>query len=197
MLVAGGVGLTLVLVLSPRPMPAPELVDLRTLDARLSKIERQARLLSGSAVEVERRYGADVEPIELALLSTGRVRDPLSARVAAWALVREAESRHLSPALLAAVLQVENPWLIPDTTSFVGAVGWMQVMPFHAEDGSHPCGPDLTDGPTSVCFGADILRSYLGSALDDAIRVALLRYNGCVTTPGCEVYADHVLRRLN
>jgi soluble lytic murein transglycosylase-like protein len=77
-----------------------------------------------------------------------------------------------------------------------GAVGWMHVMPFHAS-AVHPCGPDLTDGPTSVCYGADILRSYLGEALDAAIRAALLRYNGCVRTPGCEAYADLVLRNLN
>ena len=194
-LIASGVVLVLALVAVPQHAPSREQVELRTFDAALGKSERKARLLTESADEVLGVYVADVEPIERALLP--RARDPILARQAAWALVREAKTRHLSPALLAAVLQVENPWLVPDTTSYAGAVGWMQVMPFHAADGDHPCGTDLKDGPTSVCFGADILRGYLGTALDQAIRAALLRYNGCIRTPGCEAYADHVLRRVN
>ncbi len=195
LLIAGAVALTVVLVAAPREGSTHELVEVHALEARLAKMERQAALLAESATEVEARYQDDVEPIERALLA--RARSPEFAKIAAWALVREAETRHLSPALLAAVLQVENPWLVPDTTSFAGAVGWMQIMPFHAADGAHPCGTDLTDGPTSVCYGADILRGYMGAALDQAIRAALLRYSGCVRTPGCEAYADHVLRRLN
>jgi len=189
-LVAGGVALTVALVAAPRPDVSRELVELRALDARLAKMERQAGLLEESAREVRDRYWRDVEPIERALLR--RARSPELAKAAAWALVREAEGRHLSPALLAAVLRVENPWLVPDTVSYAGAVGWMQVMPLHVTEG-HPCGEDLTDGPTSVCYGADILRGYLGRALDDAIRAALLRYNGCVSTPGCEIYATKVV----
>lgn len=189
-----GVTLAALIWLAPARAPVQEAVA-PDLSGRLAVMEQKARLLTESADEVERRYAVDVLPIESALLSTGRVRDHRLARVAAWALVREAESRHLSPALLAAVMQVENPWLVSDTVSFAGAVGWMQVMPFHADE-SNPCGSDLTDGPTSVCFGADILRGYLGTALDKAIRVALLRYNGCVRTPGCENYAETVTRRL-
>lgn len=193
-MLAGGVLLAATLAVAPPRAPAGYLLDeVRVLDARLSGLERRARLLVESASEVEVIYWTEVEPLERALLA--RARDPEQARVAAWALVREAETRHVSPALLAAVLQVENPWLIADTSSSAGAVGWMQIMPFHARDGRHACGPDLTDGPTSVCYGAAILRKYLGRALDDAIRRALLAYNGCVRTPGCELYADHVLAR--
>lgn len=193
-LLAGGVMLAVMLAVAPPQAPAGESLDLGAVDAQLSRLERQAQLLAESAAEVEAKYWTEVEPLERALRA--RARDPELAKAAAWALVREAETRHVSPALLAAVLLVENPWLIPDTASYAGAVGWMQIMPFHARDGLHShCGDDLTDGPTSVCYGADILAKYLGRALDDAIRRALLAYNGCRRTPGCEVYADHVLAR--
>jgi soluble lytic murein transglycosylase-like protein len=175
------------------PVTAVEPSDAQLL-SRLDLLERQAAILSQSMDEVTTKYYRDVRPIETALLR--RASRPDLAKAAAWAVVREAESRHLSPALVAAVLQVENPWLAPDTVSYAGAVGLMQVMPFHVSD-NHPCGVDLTDGDTNVCYGADILRSYLGRALDDALRVALLRYNGCVRTPGCERYAAHVTARLD
>ena len=156
-----------------------------------------AQVLQETGDEVIRKYVRDVFPIEYALLKTGRVRDPFMARMAALALVLEGERWGMGPRVLTSILQEENPWLVPDTTSFAGAVGWMQVMPFHAIDGRHPCGPDLTDGPTSVCYGADIFRSYFGRALRRAMEQALLNYNGCVNTPGCEMYAQRVLARVN
>jgi len=158
--------------------------------AQLATMERQAATLSASMAGDITRYVRDVEPIERALLR--RARDPWLARQAAWALVFEAEERDLSPRLVSKVLRVENPWLIPDTTSFAGAVGWMQIMPLHVYDG-HPCGTDLTDGITSVCYGSSILRDYLGRALDRAIRESLNSYSGCVRTPGCESYAMKVI----
>ena len=177
----------------PKP-PTVERIDVSSLSHRLRKAEIQLSLLSFSLDEVEERYYKDVFSIEVAL--ERRAVDSRMAKRAAWAIVNEAEERNLSPNLIAAIMQVENPWLIQDTVSYAGAVGWMQVMPFHVEiDDS--CGQDLTDGPTSVCYGTDIFRQYIGEALDEAIRVALLRYNGCVNTPGCERYADWVLRRVN
>ena len=160
---------------------------------QLATMERQAAALSASMDGDVTRYVREVFSIERALLR--RARDPWLARQAAWAIVAEAETRELSPALVAAVLMVENPWVVSDTVSHAGAVGWMQVMPMHV--GNYDCGLDLTDGKTSVCYGATILRGYLGTALDEAIRSALLRYNGCVSTPGCELYAQRVLARVN
>ena len=160
------------------------------VEAEVARMERQAALLSASLDGDVTRYVRHVFPIERALLR--RARDPWLARQAAWAIVAEAETRELSPALVAAVLMVENPWLVPDTTSFAGAVGWMQIMPVHVR-ADHPCGTDLTDGITSVCYGSTILRDYLGRALDKAIRESLNAYNGCVRTPGCETYATKVV----
>lgn len=188
-LIVGGISLALTLALAPRPAPVPELLEIQALDAQLSKMERQARLLTESAGKVEAVYARDVEPIERALLR--RARDPWLARQAAWAIVVEAETRDLSPALVAAVMMVENPWLDEDTVSYAGAVGLMQVMPTHL--GSHDCGPDLTDGDVNVCYGTSILREYIGAALDEAVRDALNRYSGCRATPGCEKYAAKVV----
>lgn len=179
----------------PEREPTTEHVDVDP-NGQLAVMERRAHLLGASIDGTLTLYRRDVLPLELALLSTGRVRDPMQARWAAWALVRESGSRHLSPMLLTAIMQVENPWLVTDTTSGAGAVGWMQVMPMHVRD-DHPCGTDLTDGAMNVCYGADIWRTYLGRALDEAITKALLKYSGCVRTPGCEVYADRVLALVN
>lgn len=191
-LVAGAV-LLVVLVFAPSAAPQAEAFT-PDLVPTLAAMERKVAALSASMDEVTLRYVRDVHPIEMSMLK--RARDPGMARAAAWAIVLEAEERHLSPALVAAVMQIENPWLVTDTTSNAGAVGWMQVMPMHLTDARYNgCGADLTDGPTSVCYGTTILRDYIGRALDDAIRTALNRYNGCVRTPGCEVYADHVLAR--
>jgi len=158
--------------------------------AQVVTMERQAAALSASMDGDVTRYVREVFPIERALLR--RARDPWLARQAAWALVLEAEERDLSPRLVFKVLRVENPWLAADTVSSAGAVGWMQVMPMHVVE-DHPCGTDLTDGITSVCYGSTILREYLGRALDRAIRESLNAYNGCVRTPGCETYATKVV----
>ena len=191
-----GLALATLIYLAPAPPPTQEPIGLGDLGGRLAVMERKARLLTESGAQVMDRYRRDVAPIEMALLRSNRVRDPMMARLAAWAIVRETETRHLSPELVAAVIRVEDPWLVTDTVSYAGAVGWMQIKPLHVYDG-HPCGTDLTDGDTNVCYGTTILREYIARALDRALREALLAYNGCVSTPGCEVYADHVLDRVN
>ena len=193
---AVGIVLAALIWTAPAQELKPKPVGLGDQSALMDVYERRAALLLASNAEVLERYRRDVEPIELALLEGGRVRDPMQARVAAWAIVRETETRHLSPQLIASVLREEDPWLVTDTVSYAGAVGWMQVMPQHVYP-THPCGTDLTDGNVSVCYGSEIMREYMGEALDAAIRVALLRYNGCKATPGCEQYAERVLGRIN
>src|SRR5690606_30551500 len=107
-----------------------------------------------------------------------RQNDTVLVRRIAVALARNARENGLDAHLLAGVLLVENPWLNPDTASFVGATGLMQVMPLHA--GGWGCGSDdLTDVESNICHGARILAWNLAETDGDLER-ALLRYNGCV-----------------
>jgi soluble lytic murein transglycosylase-like protein len=120
--------------------------------------------------------------------------DEAHARRIALALVREGLAADVDPRLLLAVMSVENPWLEPGALSPAGAVGLMQVMPFHA--GAWGCGSeDLTDPETNVCHGTRILAHAL-RRLDGDLERALLRYNGCVrgtNTPDCRSYPGRVL----
>lgn len=110
------------------------------------------------------------------------------------ALVREGRKRKIGSSLLVGVLLTENPWLDPRATSFVGARGLMQVMPFHA--GKWGCGSnDLFDIEANICHGVAVLADNLGRSR--TLSQALLGYNGCVrgtNTPNCWRYPNHVFR---
>lgn len=136
---------------------------------------------------VEAYYKSEIAPIAQVLV---RYRDdvPLARRVAA-ALVREARRVDVDPYLLLSVLLVENPWLDPTARSSVGAVGLMQVMPFHRGNWP-PCKPDLEEIESNICHGAQIFAHTFRQEGGDLER-ALLRYNGCVdgvNTPDCHRY---------
>jgi hypothetical protein len=70
----------------------------------------------------------------------------------------------------------------------------MQVMPLHS--GKWGCGSsDLFDVESNICHGVQILKAAIDGSPNT--RVALLRYNGCVTgrnTPNCHTYDDKVLK---
>lgn len=109
-------------------------------------------------------------------------------------LLSAARRHDLDPRLLAGVVAVENPTLWTQARNpRSGATGVMQVMPLHVQR-ADPCGVDLTDPATNICYGSRILKRALNATRNDTRR-ALLRYNGCVRTPGCARYADHVLGR--
>jgi soluble lytic murein transglycosylase-like protein len=131
-----------------------------------------------------------------ALVDRYDVPQPLASQIAV-ALVREGRRTDLDARLLLAVLLVENPWLDGQARSFMGAVGLMQVMPFHA--GAWGCpGADLTDPDINICHGASILAHAIILA-DGDLDQALLRYNGCVlgtNTPDCHRYPEWVRSRL-
>lgn len=177
----------------PKP-PTIERIDVSSLSYQLRKAEIQLSLLSASFNKDEWKYYRDVFLIETAL--SERAVDPRMARQIAWLIVKEAEKQYLTGKYISAIMQVENPWLKPDTVSRAGAVGLMQVMPLHLSKG-HECGDDLTNEETSICFGAMIFSEYLADEIRKAINRTLLRYNGCINTPGCKRYADWVLRRVN
>ena len=163
--------------------------------AALDEIARRLDRLEVEARDLE-SLGHEIAPLARTLLEKHSASQALASRIA-LALVREAYVTRIEPQLLLAVLLVENPWLDPQARSFVGAVGLMQVMPFHA--GAWGCpGADLTDPDVSICHGARILAHALGRSDGDLDR-ALLRYNGCVhgtNTPDCHRYPEHVRGRM-
>ena len=113
------------------------------------------------------------------------------------ALVREGNKQNISPELLVGVVLTEDPELNPTARSHVGAKGLMQVMPFHG--GKWGCGSnDLFNIESNICHGVKILKQAIAEAPN--MRLALLRYNGCVrgrNTRDCHRYDDKVLRHLD
>jgi hypothetical protein len=113
------------------------------------------------------------------------------------ALVREGHKQNISPELLVGVVLTEDPELNPTARSHVGAKGLMQVMPFHG--GKWGCGStDLYNIESNICHGVKILKQAIAEAPN--MRLALLRYNGCVrgrNTRDCHQYDDKVLRHLD
>lgn len=178
------------------PAPAPEEVrpSRSAADVQMESMRERMRRIEAGLGGVEGYYEERIRPIERVLLRFNRNED-LVRRIAV-ALVREGEDVGIDARVLLPVLLVENPWLDPDARSFMGAVGLMQVMPFHAGNWDCP-GDDLTDLDTNICYGTRIFARYLEGTGGDLDR-ALLRYNGCVNgtnTPNCHVYPTHVYAR--
>jgi len=123
--------------------------------------------------------------------------DRLLVRRISRAVLREAARQQVPPSLITAVLLTENTSLRPEATSSVGALGLMQVMPFHA--GARLCNSDdLVDVDSNICHGTLILARNLRAT--QTSTAALLRYNGCVrgtNTPDCGRYPSIVLARAS
>jgi hypothetical protein len=153
-------------------------------------MEVRAAVLTRGLSMVEDFYEGRVAPVEEILSPYHHDGD--FVREVSLALVAEGERVGMDPRALASVLLVENPWLDPHIRSSAGAVGLMQVMPFHA--GRWGCEEgDLTDIRANICHGARIFASYLERYGD--LDRALLAYNGCVrgtNTPDCHRYPAHV-----
>jgi soluble lytic murein transglycosylase-like protein len=162
-------------------------------DRDLGEIGDRMRSIQAEAKELEVLLSPEVTTIRRVLAHQGAT--PELAALVAGALVQEGRKNGLAPHLLLAVMLVENPWIKPDTTSHVGAIGLMQVMPFHAGEWGCPEG-DLRIPEVNICYGAEILAHALGRSGGDLDR-ALLRYNGCVvgaTTGNCHEYPSWVRR---
>jgi soluble lytic murein transglycosylase-like protein len=160
----------------------------------LDALEDRLRQVTSGWADLDEYYRSTVAPVERVLLRYGADRE-LAERVAV-ALVRESNVVGLDARLLLAVLLVENPWLDPVIRSPVGAVGLMQVMPFHRGQWQG-CAPDLEDVDANICHGVRIFAHYFRQTGGDLDR-ALLRYNGCVrgtNTPNCHQYPYHVFAR--
>lgn len=160
----------------------------------LERLESREARLADDLGEVQAWYRRDVVPVEQVLRPFHE--DERWIRRISLALVREGRNVEMDPRVLASVLLVENPWLDATARSTQGAVGLMQVMPFHAGDWGCPS-PDLTVAEVNICHGARIFAHYLDRHDGDIDR-ALLAYNGCVrgtNTPNCHTYPGHVYAR--
>ena len=82
-----------------------------------------------------------------------------------------------SSELISGIIMVENPWLDSLAISSAGAIGLMQVMPFHR--GFAKCG-ELETISGNICTGLAVLK-----------QITLRRYNGCISEY-CQDYPDHV-----
>ena len=149
--------------------------------------------LSRTGASTDFPQGSD-EAYVAGILSRRTSNRPLVNRIAA-AIVKEGRRRKVGTSLLVGVILTENPSLDPRATSFVGARGLMQVMPFHA--GNWSCGSrDLFDVESNICHGVAILADNLHRSR--SLSQALLGYNGCVrgtNTPDCWKYPRIVSRR--
>jgi len=161
---------------------------------RLADLEERSRALARDLAATDSIFVAEVRPLESMLAPFSD--DTAHVRRIALSLAKEARNTRVAGGLLASVLLVENPWLAPRARSSVGAVGLMQVMPFHA--GSWGCpSDDLEDIETNICHGSRIFANLLERSRGNVER-ALLRYNGCVrgrNTPDCHDYPDKVFAR--
>lgn len=147
----------------------------------------------GTLVQPAEPWDEWVERVEAALYLWPSADTEMVPRVAR-AVAEHSYRANLQPDLVLAVMRVENPWLKPDTVSYAGAVGLLQVMPRYWSEQFPQCGYDLADIDTNVCKGVLILSHYLRTNPD--LQTALLAYNGCRSTH-CEVYYDHVTRHLD
>lgn len=169
----------------PQPPNINEEAVLPDLVVRANSLQIKAR-------EVEEVLLDSILPLYKDINSTNRVVRKENAFLVAASVYKHTRNRNINPYFVNRVIKVENPWLIPDTTSYAGAVGMMQIMPFWANE-FEECGSDLTNIDTNICVGVSIWSRYMDRALTSAVSRALLNYNGCVSTPGCESYIDKVI----
>jgi soluble lytic murein transglycosylase-like protein len=146
------------------------------------------------SAQLEREVVAQFQYRPLARFLGGKTRQTGAAERIARAIVKEAKRLKVEPSLLTGVLLTENARLEPRAVSSQGAVGLMQVMRFHA--GEYDCASDdLLQIESNICHGARVFGYYLKRT--GSVRLALRRYNGCVTgshTPNCGRYPSKVLR---
>ena len=159
----------------------------------LNHLETRARDVEQQASELEELHDYDIAPLVQVL--TARGAEPAWATRLVMAFVREGRAVRIDPRLLLSIMLVEDPKLDSAAVSPVGALGLMQVMPFHLGEWDCPEG-DLRVPEVNICHGAKILEYNLKRSSGN-LDVALLRYNGCVRgtfTADCHLYPMRVFR---
>lgn len=174
--------------LDTRATPAIAVLPVRPVAAKQPAVPDSAAL--------ERAVLARLDHAPLAhVLRRRAAHEPGLADRVASALIKESQRLRIAPSLLAGVLLTENPRLETETVSSQGAMGLMQVMPFHA--GEYGCeSTDLLQVESNICHGARVFGGYMKRTR--TVETALLRYNGCVrsvNTPNCQRYPSKVLRK--
>lgn len=123
----------------------------------------------------------------------------ISTRLARWmpdskkrieflqVLHSEAKRAGVQPELVLAVIQIESAF-DRFALSYVGARGYMQIMPFWKNEIGRP-DDNLMDLRTNLRYGCTILKHYLDREKNDHIR-GLARYNGSL---GRTKYPEKVL----
>lgn len=159
-------------------------------------------VLSGLALVPQVLHGPLVESQELRDWPEDRIARGLKAvgapssriKPVAAAIHRHSKMAGVDPALVIAVISVENRELVRRSQSVKGATGIMQVMPSWFPKFRRRCGTDPTTIDTNICMGVRVLKVHLADA-GGSLRRGLLGYNGCQTAPTCRSYPDVVLRR--
>ena len=108
-------------------------------------------------------------------------------------VVKHALTVDVEPTLVAAIISVENPRLLPHARN-KSNVGIMQVHTgwLRRKDWQRACGTDLTDIDTNICFGVRVLTAHLIERR--GLVNGLLAYNGC-KSQHCRSYVTRVLAR--
>lgn len=128
-----------------------------------------------SAESFDNRFDAEVWLLDMSTRLESFMSNP-AARLNFLKLVHaEATLAGLEPEFVLAVIEVESRFK-RFAISPVGALGYMQVMPFWLEE-LDLADADLFDAQTNLRFGCTILRHYLDREKGDKTR-ALARYNG-------------------
>jgi soluble lytic murein transglycosylase-like protein len=115
------------------------------------------------------------------------------ARQVARHILTESRRWSADPAMVTALVTVENHRLVSDTASTAGAQGVMQIMPFWTKSFGRRCGTNLHDDRTNICYGIHVLQTFLRDRGTE--ERALLAYNGCRTLERCGHYPNRVLSR--
>lgn len=142
------------------------------VDPELRQYLKQAINTSSSFND---RFDAEVWMVDMSARLARYIKDK-SFRVEFLRQLHHAASEHdLPPEMVLAVIQVESAFK-PYALSYVGAQGYMQVMPFWRNEIGRP-DDNLMDLKTNLRYGCAILAHYLKREKGNWTR-ALGRYNG-------------------
>lgn len=121
------------------------------------------------------RFDAEVWMVDMSARLKRYIKDK-SFRVKFLKHLHHAASKHdLPPEMVLAVIQIESAFK-PYALSYVGAQGYMQVMPFWRNEIGRP-DDNLMELETNLQYGCAILAHYLKREKGNWTR-ALARYNG-------------------